>query len=150
MVVEVSMNGLKKYAYDSEMDAIKLNRVLYDGLKFPFNYGFVPQTEGRDGDHLDAFIISTHPITRSTVVQCRAIGVLEITDHGKHDPKIIAIPISENRFKNIQDIGDLPLADKDKLLNFYEQAGLQWDREMKAEGFSDKAKARKELLRTQI
>lgn len=150
MVVEVSMGGLKKYAYDSEMDAIKLSRVLYDGLQFPFNYGFVPQTESRDGDHLDAFIISSEPITRGTVVECRAVGVLEVTDNGKSDPKIIAIPVIASRMKNIQDIGDLPQADKNKLLEFYKEAGKQWDREMTVEGFSDKAKARKELLRTQI
>jgi inorganic pyrophosphatase len=41
VIIEVSQGGAKKYAYDSEMEAVKLNRVLYDDLVFPFNYDSV-------------------------------------------------------------------------------------------------------------
>lgn len=150
VVIEVPKGGAKKYAYDSELDAIKLSRVLYDGLTFPFNYGFVARTENHDGGHLDAFVIATHPITRGTVVVCRAVGMVELNDHGKPDHKILAVPLSERRLEHIQEIGDVLDSDRQSILNFYLGVSKQWDRTMHLKGFVGKIAARKELLRTQI
>ncbi|MDE2311737.1 MAG: inorganic diphosphatase [Patescibacteria group bacterium] len=148
VVVEVAAGGSKKYAYDGEIGAIKLSRVLYDGLKFPFNYGFVAATENYDGGHLDAFIFSTHPLMAGMVAQCRAVGMLQLIDHGKPDHKILAVPLAENRLDRLQDIGDVPIGDKQKILDFYRAAASQWDRSIQIEGFADKIAAKKELLRT--
>lgn len=150
VVVEVPQGGAKKYAYDSDLGAIKLSRVLYDGLTFPLNYGFVGRTETHDGGNLDAFIISTHPITRGTVVVCRAVGMAEFEDHGKQDHKILAVPLNETRLSHIRDIDDVAAADKDNITKFYEAAAKQWDRAMHLRAFVNKTAARKELLRTQI
>ncbi len=148
VIIEVSKGGAKKYAYDSEMEAVKLKRVLYDCLVFPFNYGFVAQTESGDGRHLDAFVLSTHPLTHGTVVSCRAIGMLKMVDRSKQDNKIIAVPVMENRLENIQDIGDWPQTEQQKIIDFYNTAAAQWDSSIQLNGFEGKEAAKKELLRT--
>ena len=150
VVVETPKGSTEKYAYEPELGAIKVSRVLYDGLAFPFNYGFVARTETYDGGFLDAFVISTHPITTGTIVTCRAVGMLEFMDEGKQDHKIIAVPLSDERLNNLQEIGDLSASDKELVASFYSQAAKQWSRDMQIQGFADKSKAKKELLRTQI
>ncbi|MDR3643243.1 MAG: inorganic diphosphatase [Candidatus Doudnabacteria bacterium] len=147
-VIEVPQGEMKKYAYDPELGSIKLTRVLYDGIKFPFNYGFVAGTENHDGGHLDVFVISTHAITRGTVVVCRAIGVMEMEDQGKPDHKIIAVPNTETRLANLKDIKDFEESEREKISLFYRSAAEQWGLAIKLLGFADKAKAKKELLRT--
>lgn len=148
VVIEVSEGAPKKYAYDSEIEAVKLSRVLYDGLVMPFNYGFITQTESADGNHLDAFILCTHPLSRGTVVTCRTIGMLKMNDRGKQDNKIIAVPLNENRMENLQDIADWPEVEQEKILNFYRQASVQWDSTIELLGFTNKESAKKEILRT--
>jgi inorganic pyrophosphatase len=147
-VVEVPAGGQKKYEYDQEYDAIKLDAMLYDGLKFPFNYGYVPETESGDGEPLDVFILSTQPISRGTVVPTRPVGMIELIDSGKQDYKIIGVPLSETRMENIQDIKDLPPEYERALRDFYEHLPEQRGREMKILGFVGKEQAIKELLRT--
>ncbi len=148
VIIEVSQGGAKKYAYDSEMEAVKLNRVLYDDLVFPFNYGFVAQTESGDGRHLDAFVLATHPLTHGTVVTCRAIGLLKMVDRNKQDNKIIAVPLSESRMTDLADITDWPQSEQQKIIEFYQTAAAQWDSSIQLNGFEGKEAAKKELLRT--
>ncbi|MBI5530580.1 MAG: inorganic diphosphatase [Candidatus Doudnabacteria bacterium] len=148
VIIEVPQGEAKKYAYDAEIEAVKLSRVLYDGLVFPFNYGFVAETESGDGRHLDAFILATHPLSRGTVVLCRAIGMLKMKDRGKQDNKIIAVPISENRMEGLNDITDWPEEEKEKIKDFYKIAAAQWDSTIELLGYENKDAAKKELLRT--
>ncbi len=150
VVVEIPSGEQKKYEYDSKMQALKLDGVLYDDVKFPFNYGYVAQTVSGDGEPLDAFVISTYPITRGTVVTCRAIGLIEVIDRGQQDHKIIAIPLDETRLQTVKDYEDLSVEAKDMLKSFYEELPKQWDRDIRATGFFGKENARQELLKTQI
>ena len=149
VVVEVPAGGQKKYEYDSEMDAIKLGEVLYGDLSFPFNYGHVPKTLAGDNDLLDAFVISSYPITTGTVVQCRAVGLLEVMDRGRRDNKILAIPVNDTRFDHIQNIEDVPEGDKEKFRAFYTALPTAWNREITLVGIKNKEAAAKELLLTQ-
>jgi len=149
VVVEVPAGGQKKYEYDSEMDAIKLGEVLYGEIKFPFNYGHVPKTLAGDNDLLDAFIISTYPITTGTVVECRAVGLLEVNDRGKRDNKILAIPVNEMQFNGIQDVADMPEAYMERIKEFYEVLPKAWNRQIDLVSVKGKEAAVKELLLTQ-
>jgi inorganic pyrophosphatase len=150
VIVEVPTGSQKKYAYDSTWDAIKLTRVLYDEVKFPLNYGCVAETEGGDGENLDVFVISTHPISRGTVVTCRAVGMMDVIDRGKEDHKIIAVPLSEPRLRHIQELEDVPENYINALKSFFAELVKQWHKDIVIKGFFDKKRARKELLRTQI
>lgn len=145
VIVEVPTGGQKKYAYDPEINAIKLNRVLYGQEKFPLNYGHVAQTFAQDGNLLDVFVFSTHPITTGTVVQCRAIGVLKIIDEGKKDDKILAVPIAETVLEHLQDLMDIPQDQISALEKFYKMLPKAWNKDIKIIEIAGKKEAEKEL-----
>ncbi len=148
VVVEVPAGSQKKYEYDPALGVMKLEKVLYDNVTFPFNYGHIPQTIAPDDYPLDVFIISTYPLHTGIVVECRPVGLLEVTDRGRRDNKILAIPISDLRLRGIQDEGDLPREYLDKIREFYGKLPGAWDHEIKLLGIKDKQAAVKELLRT--
>lgn len=145
VVVEVPTGGQKKYEYDPELNAIKLDKVLYGQEKFPLNYGHVAGTFAQDNSLLDAFVFSTYPITTGTVVPCRTIGILKVVDEGKKDDKILAVPLAETALKSLQDISDIPKDQVKAFEDFYQFLPQSWDKEIKFVGFQGKAEAKKEL-----
>src|SRR3990167_8529121 len=94
-VVEISKGGENKYEYDENLDSIKLDWVFSGGFHFPFDYCYIPQTRGGDGDHLDVFIIASHPLQIGTIVECRPVGMIELLDRGEEDNKILAVPVAD-------------------------------------------------------
>src|SRR3989344_6975947 len=95
VMVEIPKGSENKYEYDDDLDIIKLDWVFTGGFHFPFDYGFMPETRGGDGDNLDVFVINSHSLTVGTVAKCRAIGMIELLDMGVEDNKILAVPISD-------------------------------------------------------
>ena len=107
-VIEIPAGSQNKFEIDPETGAVWLDRVLYSADFYPFNYGFIPSTKTEDGDALDVAVIMTHAVPPGTVVQTRAIGVMEMYDEGDKDFNIIAVPTKDPRFNDVLDIADLP------------------------------------------
>lgn len=82
-----------KYEFDKESGAIFVDRYLYTSMFYPCNYGFVPNTLYDDGDPIDVLVVGRMPLVPGCIVECRPIGVLELTDDGGQDEKILAVPI---------------------------------------------------------
>jgi inorganic pyrophosphatase len=76
-------------------------------MHYPANYGFVPKTLWDDGDPLDVLVLSHEPFVPGALVDARPIGVLNMTDDGESDAKILAVPAKDPRFKNISDISNI-------------------------------------------
>jgi len=142
-VVEVPKGGTNKYEYDEEVNAFKLDRVLYEAVFYPAEYGFIPQTLNKqDGDPLDVMVLSTFPTFSGCLVPCRPIGVLRMIDSGEEDDKIIAASANDPRFEEIRDLNDLSVHAKKEIKNFFENyAELQTDKKIKIDGWSGKEKA---------
>src|SRR5574340_1136132 len=149
-VIENPAGSQQKYEYDEKYEATVLRRVLYDGLKFPFNYGYIPMTKSGDGAHVDVFVISVQPIPSQTVVPARPIGLVEVEDRGERDNKIIAVPLKDKRFEAVETWEDLPEETKNKLVEFYEHFPKQVEHDIQVKGFFGKQKAIEELRLTQI
>jgi inorganic pyrophosphatase len=120
--VEIPKNSKLKFEFDEELKAIKLDRVLYGPNYFPFEYGFVKETLGEDGDPLDCVLLSTFSTFPGCIVKARAIGILEMEDEGGVDTKILAVPVEkiDPRFAHIQDVNDLPEHTKKEIREFFE------------------------------
>jgi inorganic pyrophosphatase len=52
VVVETPKGSTEKYAYDKKTGFFELKKILPSGMIFPFDFGFIPDTKGDDGDHL--------------------------------------------------------------------------------------------------
>tara|TARA_B110000495_G_scaffold96365_1_gene83382 strand:+ start:1019 stop:1534 length:516 start_codon:yes stop_codon:yes gene_type:complete len=93
-VIEISKGTNVKYEYDPDLGHFRLDRCLASAMVYTASYGFIPSTLADDGDPLDILVYNNTPIDRGTLVECRVIGALDMTDDGKKDYKILATPTS--------------------------------------------------------
>ena len=119
-VIEISKGGKNKYELDKETGLLRLDRVLYTSTHYPANYGFIPLTYADDKDPLDVLVICQESIIPLTLVECKPIGVLEITDGEAHDEKVIAVPVHDPSFNCYDSIYQLPKHLFDEVSNFFE------------------------------
>ena len=117
-MVEIPMGSNCKYEYKEDLETIVLDRVLFTSMVYPANYGFILQTEGKDGDPLDVLVFSSVPINPGIVVKCRAIGIAEMSDEEGEDNKVIAVPVDkvDPASSMIKTEADLPEYQKNKLI----------------------------------
>lgn len=107
-IVEVSTGSINKYEIITESGQLKLDRVGYSTLAYPFTYGAIPMTWDYDGDPLDVEIVNiTEPLVAGSLVEARIIGVMKFIDGGEVDDKIIAVLNDDKRSDHIKSYTDL-------------------------------------------
>ena len=107
-IVEVSAGSINKYELITESGQLKLDRVGYSSLAYPFTYGAIPMTWDEDGDPLDVEIVNiTEPLVAGSLVEARVIGVMKFIDGGEVDDKIIAVLNDDKRSDHIHSYTDL-------------------------------------------
>lgn len=108
VIVEVSAGSINKYEIITESGQLKLDRVGYSSLAYPFTYGAIPQTWDLDNDPLDIEIVNvTEPLVPGSIVEARIIGAMKFIDGGEVDDKIIAVLAGDKRCDHIKTIDDL-------------------------------------------
>ncbi len=122
VLIEIPKDSSIKYELDKESGIIFVDRFLHTAMKFPTNYGFVPNTQADDGDPLDVMVLSEYSVAPGTVIPSVVIGMLEMEDEAGIDTKILAVPEMkiDPFFGEYKDITDIPQAIKNKLKHFYE------------------------------
>ena len=118
-------------------------------MRYPANYGFIPNTLCDDGDPLDVLVVTPFPLIHGAVVRCRPLGVLNMVDESGGDAKLIAVPVSKlcPMYDNIQDLKDLPQLLVDQIEFFFQNyKGLEKGKWVKLDGYGDKQAAEKEIL----
>ena len=107
-IVEVSSGSINKSEIITETGQLKLDRVGYSSLAYPFTYGAIPQTWDLDNDPLDIEIVNvTEPLVPGSVVEARIIGAMKFVDGGEVDDKIIAVLAADKRVEHIKSVADL-------------------------------------------
>ncbi|MCL4382081.1 inorganic diphosphatase [Candidatus Marsarchaeota archaeon] len=120
-VIEIPMFSNIKYEFDEEHEALKVDRVLYTSMVYPFNYGFIPGTWGEDNDPLDILVISNQPFVSGSYIKVKPIGIAHMEDEEGKDSKIMAVPVEkvDPNFSGINDIMDLNEEIKKKIIHFF-------------------------------
>ena len=148
VVVEIPVGSRNKYEYEPELGVIMLDRVLPGNVRFPAGYGFVPSTEGTDGEPLDALVAAYDPVFPGCVVRARVIGALEMGEGGgRSEYNIFAVPDDDPRFEGIDALEDLPqqsLREIEQFFTVYKR--LEGDEEAEAQGWHG-AKEAHEIVR---
>lgn len=107
-IVEVNKGSINKYEIITESGQLKLDRVGYSSLAYPFTYGAIPQTWDQDNDPLDVEIVGVEEwLAPGSLVEARVIGIMKFIDGGEVDDKIIAVLSDDKRMEHIKDIADL-------------------------------------------
>jgi inorganic pyrophosphatase len=153
VIIEVPVGGEPiKYEMDKASGALFVDRYLYTSMRYPGNYGFVPNTLSDDGDPVDVIVASTRAITPGAVMNCRAIGVLKMSDEAGGDEKILAVPTNKltRRYENVKNYSDLPDITLEQIQHFFEHyKDLEHEKWVKIEGWGDAAEA-KQLIEEAI
>lgn len=120
--IEIPEGVSVKYELDKDSGFIFVDRFLFTEMNYPFNYGFIPNTLADDGDPVDVLVLSSKPVVPGVVIACRPIGMLEMEDEAGIDNKIVAVPLPkiDQKFKDYNDISDIPQKTKDDLKYFFE------------------------------
>jgi inorganic pyrophosphatase len=134
-IVETPKGSAQKYDYDKKNKWFKLKKVLPSGMMFPFDFGFIPNTKGQDGDPLDIVIISELKSFPGCVMDCRIIGCItaEQTEKGKtvRNDRFLAIPEASQIFAEVKSIKDLPGDVITQLENFFINYNKEEDKKFK-------------------
>jgi len=106
-IVEIPKGSPNKYEIDKGTGLIKLDRVNYTAAPYPFDYGFAPQTLWEDNDPLDVIILTSYPLHPGILVTVRPVAVIDMNDSGESDYKILAVPVDDKRWDDVNDLKDL-------------------------------------------
>ncbi len=144
-VIEIGRGSINKYELITESGQLKLDRVGYSSLAYPFAYGAIPMTWDEDGDPLDIILTNiTEPILAGALVEARVIGIMKFEDGGEVDDKIIAVLSDDKRCDDIQSLDDLSDHFKKEVSHFWEYyKHLKKPGTTVNKGFFDKAEALK-------
>lgn len=150
VVIEIQKDAEPvKYEVEKESGAIFVDRVLTTPMRYPCNYGYVPGTLGGDGDPLDALVLLPLPLVPGSVIRCRPLGMLQMSDEAGSDEKLIVAPLPRifRGYANITDIDEVQTHWRDRIAHFFSHyKDLEENKWVKLDGWADAEAARKEIL----
>ncbi len=150
VIIEIPANSDPiKYELDKESGLLCVDRFMPTAMFYPCNYGFVPGTLADDGDPADVLLITPFPVQAGTLVRCRAIGVLNMTDESGEDSKILALPTAKvcAYYANLHAIEDIQPMLLESIRHFFENyKGLEPGKWVKVRDWQGKEAAVAELV----
>jgi inorganic pyrophosphatase len=138
-----------KYEVDKESGAIFVDRILSTPMRYPCNYGYVSTTLRGDGDPADVLVVLPLPLIPGSVVRCRPVGVLKMTDEAGGDEKILAVPVAKvfNGYAHVNDIDQVSPHWLERIGHFFEHyKDLEKGKWVKLDGWGNAEEA-KQILR---
>ncbi|MEQ1561679.1 MAG: inorganic diphosphatase [Nitrospira sp.] len=141
VIIEINKGCKNKYEIDKETGLIALDRPLFSAQDYPYDYGFVPQTLWEDGDALDVIVLTTYPLVPGILVRVRPVAIMNMTDAGENDVKIITVPVSDPRWKDVNDLGDINKHTLKEMEHFFTTYKKLQNKEVVIGGFEGKDKA---------
>ncbi len=150
VVIEIPANSSPiKYEIDKDMGALVVDRFMSTPMFYPANYGFIPHTLADDGDALDVLVVTPYPVAPGSIIRCRPIGVLNMSDEAGEDAKLVAVPHEKLTpiYKDVKEITDLPQLLRDQIQHFFENyKDLEQGKWVKVEGWDNADAARRAII----
>jgi len=148
--IETPKGSQNKYELDKELNAIKLDRVLFSAVHYPADYGFIPNTLWDDGDPLDILVLVTNPTFPGCVIDARPIGGLDMSDEKGGDFKVIAVPESDPRFEGVATLSDVAPHILVEIAHFFETYKLLEKKETNILGWHEVEETRTRIARSRV
>ncbi len=150
VIIEIPMHGEPvKYEVDKETGVLFVDRFLATAMYYPANYGYIPQTLSEDGDPVDVLVVTPIPLLSGSVVRCRVVGMLKMTDESGTDAKLLAVPIDKlcTTYSSVKTHEDLPKQLLLTLEHFFEHyKDLETGKWVKLDGWAGPEEARQEIM----
>jgi inorganic pyrophosphatase len=123
VVIETPKGSRNKFKFDPEIGSYSLGSVLAEGMVFPYDFGFVPQTKAEDGDPLDVLLLMDAPAFTGCIVESRIVGVIEAeqSEDGKtiRNDRVLAVALQSHIHADIKEPKDLNSRMIDELEDFF-------------------------------
>lgn len=150
VIIEIpSHSDPVKYEVDKDTGAMFVDRFMSTAMHYPCNYGYVPNTLSADGDPVDVLVLTPYPLISGSVIQCRPVGVLKMTDESGDDAKVLAVPINKlcTSYKNVVGPDDIPQLLLHQIAHFFEHyKDLDEGKWVRVEGWGGLEDAKQEIL----
>src|SRR3990167_11208260 len=149
VIIEIASRAAPiKYELDKESGLVMVDRFLGTSMFYPCEYGFVPQTLSEDGDPVDVLVVSPFSLQPGTLIRCRPIGLLRMTDESGKDAKILAVPVDKltplySTVKEPKDLGQQLLNQIEHFFKHYKD--LESGKWVKVDGWEDMEAAHREI-----
>jgi len=150
VIIEIpSHSDPVKYEVDKDTGAMFVDRFMNTAMHYPCNYGYIPHTLSEDGDPVDVLVVTPVPLISGSVIRCRPIGMLKMTDEAGPDAKLLAVPVDKlctlyRQSKKPEDMPGLLLA---QIAHFFEHyKDLEPNKWVKVEGWQGPDEAKAEIL----
>ena len=148
VIVEIPKFSKNKYEIDKETGLIALDRVMHSAQDYPFDYGFVPKTLWDDGDALDVLLLTTYPLLPGIMVPARPIAIMNMTDDGEDDAKVIAVPKKDPRWDEVKDLKGINPHTLKEIEHFFSTYKKVQNKTVETRGFEDAAAAKAAFARS--
>jgi inorganic pyrophosphatase len=152
VIIEIPANAEPvKYEVDKETGAMFVDRILRTAMRYPANYGYIPHTLSDDGDPCDVMVPTAFPLIPGSVIRCRPVAVLKMTDESGDDAKVVAVPIDKitNRWSHVKGASDMPDELMDRIAHFFEHyKDLDEGKWVRVEGWAGVAEAHEEIVKS--
>ena len=148
-VIEIPLEGINKYEYDKKFHVFRLDRNLYSPVHYPGDYGFVPSTLASDGDPLDCLVLVDAPSFPGCVMEVRPIGMLEMTDQGLADEKVLCVGKNNPRYKDVWNYSEIYPHMLKEITHFFAIYKDLEGKRVEVHGWKDAAFARAKIVEAQ-
>jgi inorganic pyrophosphatase len=149
VIIDTPKGSRNKFAWDEKRQLFELSGMLPSGAVFPYDFGFIPNTRGGDGDPLDVLVLMDEPAFPGCLVQSRLLGVIEAeqTEKGETDrnDRLIAVASKSRTNSDLKSIKDL----NPKLLEEIEHFFISYN-EVKGKKFKPLGRFGPERARTLV
>ena len=124
VVIETPKGSRNKFKFDPELGSYRLNAVLSEGMVFPYDFGFIPQTKAQDGDPVDVLLLMDEPAFTGCIVESRIVGVIEGEQTDKdgetmRNDRVLAVATDSHVHADIKSPKDLNSKMVDELEEFF-------------------------------
>lgn len=123
VIIETPKGSTEKYSFEPVKNLFKLKKILPAGMVFPYDFGFIPDTKGEDGDPLDVMVLSEYRSFPGCLVECRIIGAIlaeQSSEKGMiRNDRFVAVCTLSNIYKHYESIEDFPKKTLEQLELFF-------------------------------
>jgi inorganic pyrophosphatase len=110
-VIETPAQTRHKYAFEPKYGIMLLKLTLAEGLTWPYDYGFIPQTLADDGDPTDVLVLNDAPTFSGCLLEVRIIGAILLKKNGVVNNRLVAcvtpkpgVTLTTDRFERLSDV----------------------------------------------
>ena len=147
VIIDTPKGSRNKFSWDEKRGLFELTGMLPIGAVFPYDFGFIPNTRGGDGDPLDVLVLMDEPAFTGCLVRSRLLGVIEAeqTEKGEteRNDRLIAVAANSRTSGDLKSITDLNPKLLEEIEHFFVSYNVVKGKEFKPLGRYGPERARK-------